>query len=125
RRFDADLVATVACVSDLDASLAAMRGLDLVHHDGNTSDYSFKHALVRDAVYNSLLNARRAALHLAIADEIERLSANRLPEVAETLAYHYGCTSRADKAFLYLAMAAKKCLDIYSLDEADRYARQA
>ena len=52
-------------------------------------------------------------------------SANRLPEVAETLAYHYASTSRADKAFLYLAMAAKKCLDIHSLDEADRYARQA
>jgi tetratricopeptide (TPR) repeat protein len=125
RRFDADLVARVTGVSDLDASLAAMQGLDLVHHEGKTGDYSFKHALVRDAVYNSLLNARRAALHLAIADEIERLSANRLPEVAETLAYHYGCTSRADKAFLYLAMAAKKCLDIYSLDEADGYARLA
>jgi tetratricopeptide (TPR) repeat protein len=64
-------------------------------------------------------------LHLKIADEIERRSANRLPEVAETLAYHFASTARADKAFLYLAMAAKKCLDIHSLDEADRYARQA
>jgi len=80
---------------------------------------------VRDAVYNSLLNATRSMLHLKIAEEIERRSANRLPEVAETLAYHYASTSRMDKAFLYLAMAAKKCLDMYSLDEADGYARQA
>ena len=80
---------------------------------------------MRDAVYNSLLNTARSMLHLKIADEIERRSANRLPEVAETLAYHYASTKRADKAFLYLAMAAKKCLDIHSLDEADGYARQA
>ena len=85
----------------------------------------FKHALVREAVYNSLLSAARAALHLKIAEEIERRSANRLPEVAEALAHHYAATSRADKAFRYLAMAAKKCLDIYSIEEADQYARQA
>ena len=110
--------------SDIDPSLAAMQALDLVHRENKTGDYIFKHALVRDAVYSSLLNTARSMLHLKIAGEIERRSANRLPEVAETLAYHYASTSRTDKAFLYLAMAAKKCLDIHSLDEADRYARR-
>ena len=43
--------------------------------------------------------AARSTLHLKIAKEIERRSANRLPEVAETLANHYASTSRADKAF--------------------------
>jgi tetratricopeptide (TPR) repeat protein len=110
---------------DIDRSLAAMQALDLVHRESKTGDYIFKHALVRDAVYSSLLSTARSMLHLKIADEIERRSANRLPEVAETLAYHYASTARTDKAFLYLAMAAKKCLDIHSLDEADAYARQA
>ena len=114
-----------AASSDIDASLTAMQALDLIHREDKTAEYIFKHALVRDAVYSSLLNAARSTLHLKIAEEIERRSANRLPEVAETLAYHYTSTSRTDKAFLYLAMAAKKCLDIHSLDEADRYARQA
>ena len=125
RRFDPDLLAVVAGSSDIDASLTVMQALDLIHREDKTGEYIFKHALVRDAVYNSLLNATRSMLHLKIAEEIERRSANRLPEVAETLAYHYTSTSRMDKAFLYLAMAAKKCLDMYSLDEADRYARQA
>ena len=126
RRFDPDLLAVVTGASgDIDLSLAAMQALDLVHRENKTGDYIFKHALVRDAVYDSLLNTARSTLHLEIAGEIERRSANRLPEVAETLAYQYASTSRADKAFLYLAMAAKKCLDIHSLDEADRYARQA
>jgi class 3 adenylate cyclase len=126
RRFDPDLLEVVAGDGrDIDPSLAAMQALDLVHREDKTADYIFKHALVRDAVYSSLLNAARSTLHHKIANEIERRSANRLPEVAETLANHYASTSRADKAFLYLAMAAKKCLDIHSLDEADRYARQA
>ena len=126
RRFDPDLLAMVTGASgDIDLSLAAMQALDLVYREDKTGDYIFKHALVRDAVYSSLLNTARSTLHLKIADEIERRGANRLPEVAETLAYHYASTTRADKAFLYLAMAAKKCLDIHSLDEADGYARQA
>ena len=81
-------------------------------------DYAFKHALVRDALYQSLLTGPRAALHLKIAEEIERRSGNRLAEVVETLAHHYGQTDRADKAFAYLAMAGAKSLRVYSFDEA-------
>jgi class 3 adenylate cyclase len=125
RRFDPDLLTGVTGNTDVDVPLAGMQGLDLVHRDDHTGEYVFKHALVREAVYNSLLSASRSILHLKIAEEIERRSANRLPETAETLAYHYTSTPRSDKAFFYLAMAAKKCLDIHSLDEADRYARHA
>jgi class 3 adenylate cyclase len=125
RRFDPDLLTAVTGDNDIDVSLATMQGLDLVYREDRTGEYVFKHALVRDAVYNSLLKAARAALHLKIAAEIERRMANRLPEMAETLAYHYASTTHMEKAFFYLAMAAKKCLDIYSLDEADRFARQA
>ena len=64
-----------------------------------------------------LPNARRA-LHLKIAEEIERRSGNRLTEVAEVLAHHYSQTDRADKAFCYLSMAGSKSLSVYSLDEA-------
>jgi predicted ATPase len=73
---------------------------------------------VRDALYQSLLTAPRAALHLRIAEEIEGRSSNRLVEVAETLAHHYSCASQATKAFEYLALAGQKALAIYSLEEA-------
>ena len=85
-----------------------MQTLDLVHPDGKSGDYAFKHALVRDSLYQSLLKGPRAGLHLKIAEEIERRSGNRLAEVVETLANHYGQTNRADKAFTYLAMAGAK-----------------
>src|SRR6185437_6640406 len=89
--------------------------------DGRSGDYAFKHALVRDALYQSLLTAPRTALHLNIAEEIERRSGNRLAEVAETLAHHYGQTDRDEKAFEYLAMAGAKSLGVYSLEEAEAH----
>ena len=60
----------------------------------------------------------RTALHLKIAEEVERRSGNRLTEVAEVLAHHYSQTDRAEKAFAYLSMAGSKSLSVYSVDEA-------
>ena len=79
RRFDPALLAfAVGETDDIDARLAAMQALDLVHLEGKSSDYLFKHALVRDALYQSLLTEARSALHLRIAEEIERRSSNLL-----------------------------------------------
>jgi class 3 adenylate cyclase len=122
RRFDPELLAAVVRgPADLGARLAPMCALDLIDLDSKSGDYTFKHALVRDALYQSLLTGPRAALHLSIAEEIERRSGNRLAEVAEILAHHYQQTERADKAFTYLAMAGAKSLSIYSLDEAETH----
>ena len=95
-----------------------MQALDLVHRESKSDDYAFKHALVRDALYQSLLTEPRTALHLKIAEEIERRSGNRLAEVAEVLAHHYSQTDQVKKAFIYLTMAGSKSLSVYSLDEA-------
>ena len=118
RRFDPQLLAHVAGdAGEIEARLGAMQSLDLVYPDGG-GEYAFKHALVRDALSQSLLTQPRAALHLKIAEEIERRAGNRLPEVVETLARHFSQTERADKAFQYLAMAGAKSLGVYSFDEA-------
>lgn len=118
RRFDPQLLALAVGETALDAQLASMQALDLIRLAGKSSDYVFKHALVRDALYQSLLTEARTALHAKIAKEIERRSDNRLTEVAEILAYHYSQTNHASKAFTYLSMAGSKSLSVYSLDEA-------
>jgi oligopeptide/dipeptide ABC transporter ATP-binding protein len=118
RRFDPLLLAVAVNDTDVGDRLAAMQSLDLVYRVGKSDDYSFKHALVRDALYQSLLSEARSTLHAKIGKEIERRGGNRLPEVAEILAYHYSRTNMADKAFAYLLMAGSKALDVYSLDEA-------
>ncbi len=122
RRFDPQtLLAVVDNAGGFDARLAAMQALDLVYPERKSGDYSFKHALVRDALYQSLLTGPRATLHLKIAKEIELRGGNRLAEVVEALAHHYSQTDRADKAFTFLAMAGSKSLGVYSLDDADQY----
>ncbi len=119
RRFDPELLAVVAgATGGINARLAAMEALDLIRPEGRSGSYAFKHALVRDALYQSLLGEARVELHAAIAAEVERRSGNRLAEVAEVLAHHYSQTSHAGKAFTYLAMAGSKSLSVYSLDGA-------
>ena len=121
RQFDPELLAATVVETDIDHRLAAMQALDLILPEEKSGDYAFKHALVRDALYQSLLTEPRKSLHLKIAEEVERRTGNRLTEVAEVLAHHYSQTERVDKAFAYLAMAGRKSLDVYSLDEAATY----
>lgn len=126
RRFDPDLVAVVGGIGEgASTSFTGMEALDLIRRADGSSEYEFKHALVRDALYNGLLSAPRAALHLKAAEELERRGGNRLTEIAEALAHHYAETSRKDKAFTYLAMAGDKSLDVYSIPEAEQYYRRA
>jgi class 3 adenylate cyclase/tetratricopeptide (TPR) repeat protein len=126
RRFDTELLAVVVDdTDDIDARLAAMQALDLVRSGSKPNDYLFKHALVRDALYESLLTEARTALHFCIAEEIERRSGNRLIEVAEALAYHYSQTGHDGKAFAYLSMAGSRSLSVYSLEEADAHFSRA
>ncbi len=122
RRFDPVLLAAVTDGrDDIQAALSDIEAFDLAHPVAGGGGYEFKHALVRDALYQSLLTTGRAGLHLKIAQEIERRSDNRLNEVAEILAHHYGLTDHADKAFTYLFMAGAKSLSVYSLDEATNH----
>jgi predicted ATPase len=120
RRFDPQILAATG-ETEVDARLRAMQTFDLVRPEGRSGDYEFKHALVRDALYQSLLTEARTALHLKIAEEVERRSSNRLTEVAEVLAHHFSQTALADKAFAYLSMAGSKNLSVYSLDEGSTH----
>ena len=121
RRFDPQLLAAVVGETEVDARLTAMQTLDLMRPEGRSGDYEFKHALVRDALYQSLLTEARTALHLKIAEKVERRSGNRLTEVAEVLAHHFSQTDLADKAFAYLSMAGSKNFSVYSLDEGSKH----
>ena len=98
RQFDPELLALVTGESAIDARLATMQTLDLIYPENRSSGFVFKHALVRDALYQSLLGDPRKALHAKIAEEIERRSSNRLAEVAEVLAHHFAQTDDASKA---------------------------
>ena len=109
---------------DAEAILGELQRLELIHGGERDAAYVFKNALIQDAVYDSLLNDRRSALHQRVAEVIERRNEHRLGEIAETLAHHYGKSPRAEKAVRYMAEAGKKSLMVYSLDEAYLRLRQ-
>ena len=82
------------------------------------SHYIFKHALIRDAAFQSVLNARRRELHERIAEVL----ASRFPEVAETepelLAHHYTEAGLVDHALAYWRRAAERAAARLAYHEA-------
>jgi class 3 adenylate cyclase/predicted ATPase len=93
REFSWELIAAVAPHSEpeLDHALAQLVESGLAFQEDSPPDavYTFKHTLVQDAAYDSLLRRRRQELHGKIAGVIEE----RLPHTAATepelLAHHY------------------------------------
>ena len=86
---------------------------------------AFTHSLTRDVAYESLPVGRRRVLHGAIARALEAVYADRLAEVYDRLAYHYGRTDEADKAVLYLTRLADKAVGAHAHTEAVRILEEA
>jgi class 3 adenylate cyclase/predicted ATPase len=93
RDFSYELIAAVAPLSQsqLDSALGQFTDSGLVFRRGTPPEavYTFKHALLRDAAYESLLKSRRQELHGKIANILDE----RFPETRDTepevLAHHY------------------------------------
>ena len=67
--------------------------------------YTFKHALTREAAYQSLLASTRRQLHQRIARVLEAQFAGLVETQPEVLAYHYRQSGNAEKAVTYLQRA--------------------
>ena len=93
REFFFDLLAAVCSMqnSDLQDALAKLEAAELIFSHGtppNTS-YIFKHALVQDAAYETLLKSRRHQLHARIAGVLETRFAEVAAAQPEIVAHHY------------------------------------
>jgi class 3 adenylate cyclase/predicted ATPase len=83
RSFSHQLIAAIEPItgSTVETALAQLIESGLIRPEGDErgKSYSFKHALVRDVAYYSLLNRQRRVLHARVADKIEA----EFPEMAE------------------------------------------
>jgi len=111
----------------IDNYLLGLERLDLIRTKALKPEleYIFKHAVTQEVVYNSLLKKERQGIHKRIAEVMERLFADRLPELYETLAYHYKESRVAGKAAEYLMKSGKKAMLQYSVEESHRYYQDA
>jgi tetratricopeptide (TPR) repeat protein len=96
--------------ASLQAALTQLVDAELLFPAGASPDarYSFKHALVQDTAYESLLKSRRQVLHQRIALILEE----RFPALAEAepevMAHHFSRAGLADQACLYYERAGDR-----------------
>src|SRR6516164_9249374 len=111
RDFSYELLAAAALLAEPELQEALRRLVEagLVFQRGvpPAAEYLFKHALVQDTAYSTLLRGPRQTLHRQIAEALEQ----RFPESVQTrpeiLAHHYGKAAIANKAIAYWHRAGK------------------
>lgn len=88
---------------------------------GLSRRYRFRHGLVSDAIYSTLLGRERKNLHQQVAEAIEALHKDHLEEQVEILAHHYSRSYQLDKALKYLVQAGKKAMRDYANEQARQH----
>jgi hypothetical protein len=112
RQFPHELIAAVSPMprAQLNDALARLAGAELIYRRGIPPDaeYVFKHALVQDAAYSTLLHSRRPQLHARIAATLE----TRFPEIVAAqpalLARHATEAGLTEKAVDYWLAAGRQ-----------------
>ncbi len=115
RQFPYDLLQVVSLLDEatLQRELRRLVDAELLYQRGMPpqATYFFKHALIQEAAYQSLLKSTRQHYHQRIAQVLEA----QFPETAETqpelLAHHYTETGRTEKAVHYWHQAAQRASD--------------
>ena len=94
REFSYDLLSFATGIGgdDLNSALSVLEGADVIHRVDISPSvrFAFKHVLLRDAIYNSLLKAKRQEIHADIAAILETHFNELVESQPEILAYHYG-----------------------------------
>ena len=122
REFSHALLAALARKPELELASALERLLEagLVFRQGEPphATYLFKHALVQDAAYGTLLRVPRRALHARIAETLESQSSEIAENRPELLARHYTEAGLIEKAVGLWGKAGLRSLERTALVEA-------
>ena len=125
REFSYSLIAAVAGLpeQDLRAALAQLVAAELVFQRGVPPDakYLFKHALVQDAAYASLVRSRRQQLHAQIARALEEQFPDVVASEPEVLAHHFTAAGLTERGVSYWQRAGQQASDRSANLEATRH----
>src|SRR5499425_467970 len=128
RDFSYELLAAAVLLAEPELQEALRRLVEagLVFQRGvpPAAEYLFKHALVQDTAYSTLLRGPRQALHRRIAEALEQ----RFPDLVQTrpeiVAHLYGEAAVADKAITYWHLAGKSSAAKSAVREATAQLRR-
>jgi tetratricopeptide (TPR) repeat protein len=122
---NSDLRSQASALSALPLALNEMVGAQLVRRSEESENaFLFKHALVQDTAYASLMRHDRKRLHGLVAHALERTYPDRADELAPLLAGHFEEAGETERALTYFQRAAENAAAQYANREAlDFYTR--
>jgi hypothetical protein len=128
REFNYELLATVATRAEreLHEALDVLTGAGLVFRRGSgpAASFLFKHALVQDVAYGTLLRTRRQELHASIGHAlVERFSEQRESE-PELVAHHFTEAGDAEEAVGFWLQAGRRSAERSAHREAAHQLRR-
>jgi len=128
REFSYELVQAAASIADdeLKASLQALVEAELVYQRGALPQvtYTFKHALIQDTAYQSLLKTTRQRVHARIAEVLDLEFHEMVERQPELLALHYTGAGIPDQAITYWQKAGERDLHRSANREAVEHFRK-
>jgi class 3 adenylate cyclase/tetratricopeptide (TPR) repeat protein len=122
REFSYAVLAAVAGMPDavLQDALIRLTEAELLFLRGTPPNavYSFKHALVQDTAYSTMLRARRQQLHSAIALVLEKRSPELASTTPEVIAQQFERAGQNERAIRYWQQAGDRDLRRFAMKEA-------
>ena len=121
REFGRDVLErTLDDASHLNAAIQSLKTAGLIQQTrvAPTATYQFKHVLMQEVAYATLLEHRRRALHGRVGEAMEALG-NPLPDdQLERVAHHFWRAENFDKAVHYAVLAAERATILTEFSEA-------
>jgi DNA-binding CsgD family transcriptional regulator/tetratricopeptide (TPR) repeat protein len=126
RRFDFRLLQELLNVDEagLMRRLKELIAAQLVMEE-TADQFAFRHALTREAIYNTLLLRERQGLHRSVAEAIERLYTGALDAHVADLSFHFYTGGDWQKALAYSRRAGDQARAFYAQREAVVYYSRA
>ena len=106
----------------LDSQIQYLREVSLI--EALQNEYAFRHVLIQEAAYESILLKTRVELHLRIGEIMEDLYVERIDEFAPLLAYHF-YSAGDERSLKYDIIAGEKSARLYANAEAATHFRRA
>ena len=128
RRLDGATIAAVAGIEGEQLNAALREAVsDQVLIAGEDDRFQFRHALLREALYDDLLPGERSEVHLALARALERRQAQSEDGAAQlaTIAGHYDAAGDQPAALVSTVHAARAAERVHAYGEAADLAEHA
>ena len=128
--FNSTLTDKQTAIGTMEENLSSLRSRELIYHREesafiDTAEYTFKHAVLRDVTYESVLKRLRKVYHELVAAWLIENSGERSGEFAGLIADHLERAGNDAQAAIYLYQAGEQALRSFANSEAESYFRRA